>query len=260
MKKFLFLILFIIPFPFLTYCQPFKILPNTFFKVGESLTYNMRYGFIVGGEVKLETIESHTDSNNTLHIKGSAQTKGIADKLFRVRDVYESYTEKESGLPVLAIQDVKEGKNYKYFNQVSYNRKNSTVTSTKSGEHKVSENILDMISVFYYARCVDYSKAKEGDVFKLNTFFSDKEFPLELRYRGKETIETDFGYIKCLKFAPVVEPGRVFKSKDDMYVWFTDDENRIIAKATLEMLVGHVTIELKNHSGLANTPAFFKRK
>jgi hypothetical protein len=259
MKKLIILGICIYCFSAITFGQN-KVLPNTFYKAGESLKYVMRYGFISGGEVKLETINSNSDSNSTLHIRGTAYTTGIADKLFRVRDVYESYTDVETGLPVLAIQDVKEGKSYKYFNQVSYNRKNSTVTSTKSGEHKVPENIMDMISVFYYARRLDYSKAKEGDVFKLSTFFSDKEFPMELRYRGKETIETDFGYIRCLKFAPVVEPGRVFKSKDDMYVWFSDDDNRIIAKATLEMIVGHVTIELKAHSGLANTPGFFKKK
>ena len=259
MKKILFVIAIVFFFPTSPFAQTSKILPNTFFKSGESLKYDMGYGFIVGGEVVLEVVESISDSNSTLHIKGMTKTTGIADKLFRVKDTYESYIEKESGLPVLAIQDVKEGKNYKDFNQAIFNRKNNLVISSKSGEHKVPDNIMDMICVFYYIRRVDLSKAKEGDVIKFNTFFSDKEYPLELRYRGKETIETKFGYVKCLKFAPVVEPGRVFKSKDDMYVWFTDDENRIIAKATLELLVGHVTIGLKSYSGLVNTPAFFKK-
>jgi hypothetical protein len=238
--------------------QTIKILPNTFYASGEVLKYNLRYGFIIGGEVKLEMKESNTENSNLLHIIGTAQTKGIADKIFLVHDVYESYIDRESSLPVFAIQNVSEGRKYRYYNDVKYYRQNGTLISKKSGEHKVTDkNILDMMSVFYYVRRLDYSKAKEGDTYKLLTFFSDEEFPLELRYRGIETIETKWGKISCLKFAPIVEPGRVFKSKDDMYIWYTDDENRIPIQVTMEMIVGHITVEMTDYTGLKK-PLVFK--
>lgn len=253
MKKIFVHILFIW-FPFTIYSQPYKILPNTFFKSGEVLKYELRYGPIVGGSVSLEV----SDFKNLYYLKGTAKTTGLADKLFRVKDIYESYFDKETGLPFLAIQDVHEGKHYTYHNEVKYNRANNTVTSTKSGEHKVPENILDMMSSFYMVRRLDLTGVKEGDVFKLNTFFSDALFPFELRYRGKETIKTDFGKIRCIKYAPVVEPGRVFKTKDDMFIWYTDDENRIPILITMEMIVGHVSCELISYSNLRNPIAFKK--
>lgn len=240
--------------------QPYKILPNTFFSEGETLKFQIRYGFIIGGDVQLLVDKLIIENKNLIHVKGTAVTIGIADKLFRVNDIYESYFDKETSLPVLAIQNVKEGRTYKYFNEVRFNRQNNTLISTKSGEHKANENILDMMSVFYYIRRLDYSNIKEGDTFKFLTYFSDNEFPLEMRYRGKELLETKWGKINCLKFAPIVEPGRVFKSKDDMLIWYTDDANRIPVQVTMEMLIGHVTVELIGFSGLKNSIIFEKLK
>lgn len=231
-----------------------KILPNTFFKDSEQLTFQLRYGFIVGGKVVLEL----RDINGLFHARGTATTTGLADKLFSVKDVYESYFQKEGGLPVLAIQNVKEGKTYKYYNEVKYNHNSKIVNSSKSGEHEVPEGTLDMMSVFYYIRRMNFTDAKEGDIYKVNTYFSDAVFPFELRFKGRETINTDFGKIKCLKFAPIVEPGRVFKTKDDMHIWYTDDENRIPILISMEMLVGHVNCELTGYKNLKKAPVFKK--
>lgn len=231
-----------------------QLLPNTFYKDGELLTFQLRYGFIVGGTVSLGV----EVKNGLYYLKGVAKTTGLADKLFRVKDVYESYIEKNTGMPVFAIQNVREGKSYTYYNEVKFNRSANTVVSSISGEHAVPEGILDMISVFYYIRRMDFTNVKNGDSYKIDTYFSDKIFPFELRFRGRETISTPKGKIACLKFAPVVEPGRVFKSKDDMYIWYTDDENRIPVLISMEMIVGHVYCELIDYKNLTKQPAFKK--
>jgi len=245
-------------FQFSGYSQQNDILTNTFFDNGESLNYTLRYGFITGGQATLEVRDSSLEGNNFFYIKGFARTTGIADKLFHVRDLYESFIDKETGKPFFAIQNIKEGRTYKYYNEVRYYRQNNLVVSTKSGEHKVKDNILDVLSAFYFVRRIDYSKMKEGDIVKLLTFFSDEEFPLELRYRGKEIVDTKWGKIRCMKFAPIVEPGRVFKSKDDMLIWYTDDANRIPLKIIFELKVGHITVELRGFSKLKFNPAFTK--
>jgi len=240
------------------FSQTTNILPNTFFNKGEVLGYVLRYGFITGGEAKLEVRDSCMNGTNLFHIIGLGKTTGIANKLFHVLDIYESYIDKETGMPIKAIQNVREGRSYKYFNEVNYDRKSNTITSSKSGEHKVKENTLDVLSAFYYLRRVDFSKIKEGDIINLRTYFSDEEFPLELRFRGRETVETRWGDIKCLKFAPVVEPGRVFKTKDDMLIWYSDDANRIPVKIIFELKVGHLTVELRSFSKLKSVPNFTK--
>jgi hypothetical protein len=239
------------------FCQDSKtLLPNTFYKEGEKLEYVLRYGFITGGTATLELKDSVYDKVRLYHLKATAKTSGIADKIFKVKDIYESYFDKSTGLPLLAIQNIREGKTYKYYNEVRYYRKNNIVVSSKSGLHKVKDDMLDIVSAFYYIRRMDFSKSKNGDVYKFNTFFSDEDFPFEIRFRGREDVKTEWGKIKCLKFAPVVEPGRVFKSKDDMLIWYTDDANKIPVKITFELIVGHVTVELTNFSNLRTKPVF----
>ena len=238
--------------------QNSPILPNTFFNSGEVLYYHLRYGFIVGGDVRLELNESLSGHKKLHHITGTIRTVGLADKIFKVKDIYESYFDSGSGMPVLAIQNIHEGKTYKYLNEVVYNRVDSTVKSSKSGIHKVPDNIMDVMSAFYYVRRLDFAKLKNGDCIKIQTFFEDRIFPLEFRFRGREKISTQWGKINCIKLSPIVEPGRVFKSQDDMFIWYTDDDARLLAQITMEMLVGHVTVELTGFSGLRNTPAFKK--
>jgi len=48
----------------------------------------------------------------------------------------------------------------------------------------------------------------------------------------------------------VVEPGRVFKSEDDMIAWFTDDKNFIPVKVRFELIVGSLRCELDEYANL----------
>jgi hypothetical protein len=258
MRKILLSTLFIASLIISLPAQNFTILPNTFYKTGEVLTYNLRYGFIVGGSVVLELSESPSANKNLNYIRGTIRTVGIADKIFKVKDIYESYFDKETGMPVLAIQNISEGKSYKYFNEVIYNRQNNTVRSTKSGEHKVPDSIMDVMSAFYYVRRLDFSKLKEGDIINVPAYFQDKIYPLNFRFKGRESISTKWGKIRCVKLSPLVEAGRVFKNKDDMFIWYSDDDARVLAQISLEMVVGSVIVELTGYTGLKNTPAFKK--
>ena len=81
---------------------------------------------------------------------------------------------------------------------------------------------------FYYLRNWHLWKSlKKDEIIVIDTYFTDETYPLAVRYKGKEKIKTKLGEIECLKFMPVVITGRVFKSKDDMTIWFSNDANFI---------------------------------
>ena len=52
------------------------------------------------------------------------------------------------------------------------------------------------------------------------------------------------GKFKCLKFVPVVEPGRIFKNKDDMTFWLSDDDNKVPIRVKFDMIVGSFKCDL----------------
>lgn len=109
---------------------------------------------------------------------------------------------------------------------------------------------FDLVSAYYFARSLDISKLKINDTFKLNYFLGDEISSLEIQYIGKETIKSKLGKINCLKFSPSIKPGRIFRKDSKLYLWITDDGNRVPVKAQVEILVGSVTLEIKSAEGL----------
>ena len=96
------------------------------FASGEQLRYIIRYGFIHGGEASTTLKLLSYEGKTVYHARVVAQSTGIADKLFGVTDVYESFFDPNTCLPHKAIRDIKEG-NYKYYNEVFFQHEDSTL-------------------------------------------------------------------------------------------------------------------------------------
>jgi hypothetical protein len=178
-----------------------------------------------------------------------AKTTGIADKLYKVRDEYQSYFDTFTILPYKSIRDISEGK-YKKYNIVHYFHSKNLVVNIKNTEFEVPSDVRDMVSVFHYIRNIDYNKLVPGDIIKINTFFDNEIFPFDMRYAGKETITTRKGEFNCIKLVPYVEPGRIFSSEDDMTIWMSDDQNRVPVRVKFNLKVGSVKCDLIEYSGL----------
>ena len=222
----------------------------------EKLTYQIKYGFVVGGNTTLSLKDTVYDGKKVFHALAIGQTTGLANTLYGVEDIYESWFDKKTNLPLKSVRDIKEGK-YKHYNEVTYNRKNNTVTSSISGVHSVPEKILDLSSTFYYLRRVDFSKVNEGDTVFVNMYFSDEVFPFHLVFNGKETVRTKFGKISCFKLSPIVEVGRMFKESNDLTIWLTDDDNCVPVMIRMDIrIVGAVYLKLIQYENTANPLIF----
>lgn len=72
-------------------------------------------------------------------------------------------------------------------------------------------------------------------------------------YLGKETIKTNLGTFKCIKFKPTLIPGTIFKEGDAMTVWVTDDENRLPIQVETPIVIGTVKVYLKKATGVKSS-------
>ena len=97
-------------------------------------------------------------------------------------------------------------------------------------------------------------------MIEIPTYFCDELFPLRIRYVGKETIKTKLGKINCYKFNPVTEIGRLFKTEEDMSVWFTRDDNFLPVKIRFDIFVGSVQVDMINYNGLSHEFKSLKEK
>jgi len=237
-----------------------QVKANQAFIGDEKLIYQIKYGFAVGGITTLSLTDTVYDGKKVLHALAIGQTTGLANTIYGVEDIYESWFDKKTNLPLKSVRDIKEGR-YKHYNEVTYNRKNNTITSSISGVHSVPEKILDLSSTFYYLRRVDFSKVNEGDTVFVNMYFSDEVFPFHLVFNGKESVRTKFGKISCIKLSPIVEVGRMFKSTNDLAIWLTDDDNCVPVMVRMDIrVVGAVYLKLIQYENTANPLKFLASK
>jgi len=219
------------------------------FTSGENLTYLLYSGFIKGGKASMSLRKVDVKGKDVYHAKIEARTIGWADKMYKVRDVYESYFDSVSGKPLVSIRDIHES-SYKYYNKVTYYHNQDKVVSSKSGEKIVKSDIYDLVSAFYQARKKFFNNLEIGDTIVINTFFDDKVWPLTVRYKGNEDVKVKAGKYNAMKFSPVVEAGRVFDTEDDMTFWVSNDKNRIPLRIEFELFIGSLKCDLYEYSGL----------
>jgi hypothetical protein len=259
MKKITFVALCVGLSPIMTaQINPNKVVNNAYLP-NESLTYSLHCGWIEGGRCYLTVKEEEFENKKVYHAVAMGVTTGLADNLYGVKDIFESYYDPATGLPVKKIRNIKEH-NYRFYNEARFNRTKNTVTSLKSGEKPAPEYIFDLVSVFYHLRCLEINKLKNGDVVKTIIFVDDRIFPFDIRYRGTEVIKTDQGYIKCHKFLPYTEPGSVFKEDDDMTMWFSADSNMIPIRISIQMWVVTFDCDLIEYKNIKRPLPFSEKK
>ena len=87
----------------------------------KKLTIPSIMDLLQGGLASLELKNDTFRGKEVWHAKFLGKTTGIADAIFRLKDVYESYIEPESELPVFSIRNVQEGR-YRKYNEVAFDR------------------------------------------------------------------------------------------------------------------------------------------
>ncbi|MDF2437575.1 MAG: hypothetical protein K0Q95_1951 [Bacteroidota bacterium] len=226
---------------------------NDAFKRGEQLSFRVHYGIMDAGTATLTVTdeEKNLGGRKTFHIVGLGQSKGTFDWFFKVRDRYETYIDEKALVPWLFVRRISEG-GYKCEQDYIFNHFSEKVNVGDGKVFPIEPNMQDMLSAFYQARNLDLSNAKPGQLFSLKCFVDNEIWPLQIKFIGRETVETDAGTFKCLKFRPIVQKGRVFKKEEDLNVWISDDKNHIPVKGQADILVGSIKMELQSFSGLAN--------
>jgi hypothetical protein len=226
---------------------------NEAFKEGEVLSYRLHYGIIDAGVAIIEVMPQIQDfgGHKVYHIVGNGYSKGTFNWFFKVKDRYETYIDKDALVPWYFMRRCDEG-GYIINQDYLFNHYTKKVDIGGGQQFDVPNGIQDMLSSFYYARNIDFKDAKEGSIYEIPSFVDKQNWTLKIKYVGKETINTDVGKFRCLKFRPIIQTGRIFKKEEDLNVWITDDKNHIPIRAQAKILVGSIKMDLTSYKNLAN--------
>jgi hypothetical protein len=229
------------------------------FKRGEVLNFRLHYGVIDAGVASLAVTQDVKEigGRKTFHIVGLGSSKGAFDWFYKVRDRYETYIDEKALVPWIFVRRVNEG-GYKIEQDYVFNHFNEKVNVGKGEVYDIEPNMQDMLSAFYHARNMDLSNAKINETYEIKCFMDKEVWPLKIKFIGREVIDTEIGKIRCLKFRPIVQKGRVFKNEEDLNVYISDDKNHIPIRGQADVLVGSIKMDITSYSGLANPLAIVK--
>ncbi|MNX55036.1 hypothetical protein D3C86_857830 [compost metagenome] len=225
------------------------------FGTGEYFKFRIHYGIVNAGYATLEIKEATINNKKVHHAVGKGYTTGMSKFFFKVEDLYESYFDKETGSPYRYIRKIDEGgytKNQEgIFNQAE-NR--VLVKDYKRKSEKtivINDNVQDIISSFYYLRNhPNIDKLKSGDAITIDMFFDEEITKFKLKYIGRQDITTKFGTVSTMVFKPLVQTGRVFKEKESVTLWITDDNNKVPVRIKADLAVGSLKADLDEYKGL----------
>lgn len=235
---------------------------NSAYQAGEEIAYEAYYnwGFIWlnAGWVKFKVKESVYNQQEALLYDAYGSSHESYDWLFKVRDRYMSYVDKESLKPVYFHRKNYEG-GFELENKYSFNWDehviySETENSNKPFSHdtiKIPPCTFDVLSMMYFIRNFDFSSLAIGDSVPLISILDNEVFDLYIRYLGKEKVKDREGHVyNCIKFSALVIEGSIFKGGEDMYIWVTDDANKVPVLVEAKILIGSVKAYLTSAKGL----------
>ena len=216
------------------------------YKVGEYAAYKVSFGPINVGYAELEVKEIISVNNKpSFHIIGKGRTAPFFDWVFKVRDVYETFIDTSTLLPIEFNRAVNEG-GYLINQQYRFSHKDSIVL-TQDSSFSISTNAQDMLSALFYARTFKKEHILDGGSFYVPIFMDDENYYLEIKYLQNEILDTKWGKIDCMTFQPKMQEGRVFEDGEEMKIWISDDANHLLLRVETKVWAGIIKAVLNDY-------------
>jgi hypothetical protein len=204
--------------------------------------YTLAGVYVAAGEATFSNVLETYQQRKVFHVTGEGHTLKSYDWFYKVRDVYESFIDTATMLPLKFIRNVAETGN-RIYDHVTFDHKTKTAVS-RTGSIQTPDCIQDVLSAIYYARNIDFSRYKVNDIIPFNMYLDDQVYPLYIRYLGKEKLHTRHGDYNTIKFRPKLIEGTLFRGGEQMLVYVTDDARKIPVYIETPILVGKVRVYL----------------
>ena len=227
---------------------------------GESLTYVVRYKW---GAINTEVGEAVTNlsyADGMFHSVITGKTYKFYDIVFKVREHFESKFYEDPIRPHFFYRNTLEGK-YRIKNTFHFDKDTNLIRATIQKYDRTPVDSLlvgtgdtyDIPSLFYKVRTLDFDNIEVGEKQPISFAIDDDVYNFYYILLGREEKKIKgLGTFKTLKFAVRLVAGSVFTGKDDMYVWVTDDQNKVPLLFESPILVGKVQgtlVDFKNLKG-----------
>ncbi len=230
----------------------FSLVSHLFsYRVGEKLTFDIKYGFIKAAEAVLAVDSVAYEDSTAIQVSATTKTYPFFDSIFKVRDEIKSIINPDTGLPYEFVKKLKEG-NYRQ-HRIHVFKRNDNLTMYRKWKFKqevwketymeIPPDTHDMFSAFYWSR---ERELVPGDTLNLSVTADGVTAPIKIICHKREKIDTIFGEVNCLKIEPVVDGETIFANSGRVFIWLTDDEEKIPVLLESKIIFGSFKAVLRN--------------
>lgn len=224
-----------------------RVVQNDAFKVGEKLTFIIRYGPVVAGSaiMGIPKIVKHRGVE-CFKIQTEARSSSFFSVFFKVKDKVISYMDREGLFTWGFEKHLREG-SYSADQIVEYDQFNGWAVTNKKDSLQIPPCVQDILTSFYFIRT---QPLEVGKSIFLDNHADNKLYPLEIKVHKRERVKVKAGTFDCVIVEPILRASGIFKSKGRLLVWLTDDERKIPVQMKSKIIIGYITAELKEMKGI----------
>jgi len=213
----------------------------------EKMKFNLKFGFVKGGEAEMIIKDTVYNGKQAIYYYILGETTGLANKLYGVRDYYETIVDAETRLPLKAIRSVNEG-GWEHYNETFFYHDVDSINSQKAGWSKVPDNLLDIVSVFFYFIYKNpFENLQPGDAATYPTYHADKISDIHIKFLRNEKIETDVGNIDSYVLNPTIDKGKVLNRAEGVR-FYISKKKKLPVLITFDMRVGALKAVIKSYT------------
>jgi hypothetical protein len=213
------------------------------FARGERIVYEVSWEFIAAGRATLTL----APQSNTGHLRcmAKAASNAFISTFFRLRDGMVSTMDAAGLYPVFSAQHLREGK-YRADRWYLFDQRAHVVYSNeKVQKAPCAPFTQDFLSVLYYVRSRTLAV---GDTFTIPLYAHPQTHQVFFKVTERKQIRCPANSFMCLCLVPqLTGKGRVFRARDEIKLWLSDDSLHIPVLATSKLKFGSLIMTMTEY-------------
>jgi hypothetical protein len=211
------------------------------FRAGESLKFNVHYGFINAGAAYLEVPEVKEWNGRPVYtLVARAESNKFFSGIYKVRNRIESLWDTSGHYSWRYAENRREGK-HRAKSEIVFDYDKQEARYLDGRSFPIPPEVQDALSSFYFTRTQPLPVG--GSLF-FDYHASRKSLPLEVKVLGRQEVTTPAGKFKCVVVEPLLKAGGIFKNKGRLVIWLTDDERRMPVLMKSKVMIGSISATL----------------
>ena len=216
------------------------------FKAGEKLVFSVSWSDIVKAGTATLSVPGVKvfNGHKVYHIVSTASSGPQVSAFFYTRDRIDVYLDAVNYTIWKSEKHLVEG-TYKNDEVIYFNPPNRTATRGVATMRTLPEP-RDALGGFYYVRSLDLTVGSE---ITLNYADGKISKPIVIKVLRKEQVTVPAGTFDTIVIEPVLdETEGIFKQEGRIWIWVTDDENKMPVILKSKIAIGNVEVKLESYT------------